>query len=316
VSTLFVSSIGGHLAELYQLVPRLDGIDSDRLWVTFESPQSRSVLQDEDVIYLNYTRSRDVLHVLRHSLVARRLFRGRHPFSTVVSTGSGIALSFMPLARIRGISCHYIESFTRTTEPSVTGKLLGHVPGISLYTQYSSWAKPPWVYAGSVFDTFAPNPPAPGDRDIRRVVVTLGTMERYSFRRLVERAIAIVPTDAEILWQVGCTDVADLPISAHTHLPAHELRAMIEAADVMIAHAGCGSSVTALEAGKKPVLVPREAAYGENIDDHQVHLAKELSTRDLAIVRSVEDLTFADLKLAARSSVSRDIRSSPFRLVS
>jgi UDP-N-acetylglucosamine--N-acetylmuramyl-(pentapeptide) pyrophosphoryl-undecaprenol N-acetylglucosamine transferase len=315
VSTLFVSSIGGHLAELHQLVPRLDGIDQDRLWVTFESPQSRSLLEDEEVIYLEYTRSRDVLQILRHSLVARRLLRGRHSFSNVISTGSGVALSFMPLARMRGIRCHYIESFTRTTGPSMTGRLLRRVPGVALYTQYRSWAEPPWMYAGSVLDAFAPAPVSAQEREVRRVVVTVGTMENYAFRRLIERAIAILPADTEVLWQTGWTDVSDLPISAHRHLPAHELSAEIEAADVVIAHAGCGSSVTALEAGKKPVLVPREAAHGENIDDHQVALAKELATRDLAIVRSVEDLTFADLELAARSSVSADIRAAPFHLV-
>ncbi len=316
MATLLVSSVGGHLTQLHRLLPSLQGIDADRQWVTFDTPQSRSMLKDEEVIYLNYTRSRDVKNILRHSLVARRLFRGHHQFSTVVSTGSGVALSFLPLGRMRGLSCHYIESFTRTTGPSVTGQLLSHIPGIALYTQYPGWARPPWVYAGSVFDTFTSNPPTAGDRDIRRAVVTLGTMENYSFRRLIERAIAVLPRSVEVLWQVGCTDVSDLPIRGEHQLPAHELKAAIAAADVIIAHAGCGSSVAALEVGKKPVLVPRRATHGENIDDHQVLLAEELSERDLAIVRSVEHLTLADLQLAARSSVSTEARSAPFCLVS
>jgi UDP-N-acetylglucosamine--N-acetylmuramyl-(pentapeptide) pyrophosphoryl-undecaprenol N-acetylglucosamine transferase len=316
MSTLLVCSVGGHLTQLHRLVPRLEGIDPDRRWVTFDSPQSRSMLKDQDVIYLDYTRSRDVTRILRHSLVAKRLFRGRHPFSTVVSTGSGVALSFLPLARARGSACHYIESFTRTNGPSVTGQLMRRVPGIALYTQYPAWAERPWVYAGSVFDTFATNTPEEGNREIRRVVVTLGTMERYSFRRLIEKVIAIAPPSAEVLWQVGCTDVSDLPITGHGQLPAHELSAAIGAADVVIAHAGCGSAVAALELGKKPVLVPRSAAHDENIDDHQALLAEVLSERDLAIVRSVDELTIADLRLAARSSVNAKAPSAPFRLIS
>lgn len=314
MTTLLVCSVGGHLTQLHRLLPSLQGIDDERHWITFDTPQSRSMLADEDVTFLDYTGPRDIKNVLRHSLVARRLFSGRHQFSTVVSTGSGIALSFLPLARVRGASCHYIESFTRSTGPSLTGRLLSHVPGISVYAQYPSWAQRPWVYAGSVFDTFVDDPTAHEVREIERVVVTLGTMEDYSFRRLVEQAMAVIPSSAEVLWQVGCTDVSDLPIRGARQIPAHELRAAIEAADVVIAHAGCGSSVAALEVGKKPVLVPRSAAHGENVDDHQMLLAEELASRKLAIVRSVEELGLEDLLLAARSSVRSEPRTAPFSL--
>lgn len=316
MSTLFVSSVGGHLAELHRLATRFDGVDEERMWVTFDTPQSRSVLRGEDVVYVDYTASRDFKNVLRHARVAARMFRGRHSISTVVSTGSGIALSFLPIGHLRGASCHYIESATRSVEPSLTGRMLSHVPGIHLYTQYEAWARPPWKYAGSVFDSFVRGPLA-GDGTIRRVVVTLGTMPNFEFRRLIERARAIIPDDAEVLWQVGCTDVSDLPIVAHALLPAQELRDAVEAADVVIAHAGCGSSLSALDVGKMPVLVPRLKDHRENIDDHQRVIADELSQRELAIVRTVEDLDIEDLRVAARSSVRVDARlTSPFPLAS
>jgi UDP-N-acetylglucosamine--N-acetylmuramyl-(pentapeptide) pyrophosphoryl-undecaprenol N-acetylglucosamine transferase len=314
MTTLLVTSVGGHLTELHRLVPRLQGIDRDRLWVTFDTPQSRSTLEDEDVLYLDYTGPRDIRNVLRHSLVARRLFRGRHPFSNVVSAGSGIALSFLPLGMIRGASCHYIESAARSAGPSLTGRLLRHMPGIALYAQYRSWAQPPWNYSGSVFDTFVSGPQAQHDGVIRRAVVTVGTMEHYSFRRLIERALDVLPPDAEVLWQVGCTDVTDLPITAHRQLPERELQDAIAEADVVIAHTGCGSSVAALETGKKPVLVARSQFHGENVDNHQTFIADELKTRDLAVVRTIEDLSLADLRLAARSTVSTTFHPLPFAL--
>jgi UDP-N-acetylglucosamine transferase subunit ALG13 len=178
------------------------------------------------------------------------------------------------------------------------------VPGIELFTQYPHWARPPWQYAGSVFDAFVAGPQTLHDGTIRRAVVTLGTMEDYPFSRLIHQVRRILPCDVEVLWQVGCTDVASLPIAARCQLPARELQQAIEEADVVIAHAGCGSSVTALEAGKKPVLVPRRRCYGENVDDHQVLVAEELAKRDLAIVRSVEALGMDDIYLAAQSTVS------------
>lgn len=316
MSTLLVSSVGGHLADLYRLLPRIQGLNCDRVWVTFDTPQSRSLLADEEVIYVDYTGPRDLKNVLRHSLLARRLFHKRHPFTDVVSAGAGIALSFLPLARMSGVACHYIECSARSVGPSMTGRLLQRMPGISLYTQYPNWARPPWSYSGSVLDTFAPGPGSAGNRKIERAVVTLGTMQHYSFRRLVERALQILPEETEVLWQVGCTDVSDLPIKARRQLPARELQQAIEEADVVIAHAGCGSSVAALEAGKKPILVPRRAANGENVDDHQRLIASELARRDLAIMRAVEDLTFEDLTLAARSTVSVAAEPPPFRLTS
>jgi UDP-N-acetylglucosamine--N-acetylmuramyl-(pentapeptide) pyrophosphoryl-undecaprenol N-acetylglucosamine transferase len=314
MTTLFVSSAGGHLAELHSLVPRLTGVDSDRMWVTFDTPQSRSLLEDENVIYADYTESRDIKSVLRNSVLARRLFRRRHPFSTVISAGSGIALSFLPIGRLRGASCHYIEASARSMGPSVTGRLLGCVPGIALYSQYPSWAKPPWKYAGSVLDAFTPGPPRTDDAAITRAVVMVGTMELYPFRRLIERALKIIPANAEVLWQTGCTDVSDLPIVAHRQLPSRDLQDAIEAADVVIAHAGCGSSLAALEVGKKPVLVPRLRVHGECVDDHQLLIAEQLAKRDLAVARSADELTLADLRLARQSTVRCESGSAPFVL--
>jgi UDP-N-acetylglucosamine transferase subunit ALG13 len=314
MTTLLVTSVGGHLTQMHRLLPRLQGIDADHRWVTFDSPQSRSLLDGRDVTFLDYTGPRDLKNVLRHSLVARRLLDDRHTISSVVSTGSGIALSFLPLARLRGIPCHYIESFTRSTGPSLTGALLARIPGIRLYAQYPGWAERPWRYAGSVFDTFVPGEPTARAGTLRRVVVTLGTMEDYSFRRLIERVVGLLDRDIEVLWQVGCTDVKGLEIEGQRQLPARVLQEAIRDADVVIAHAGCGSSLSALEAGKRPVLVPRLAAHGENVDDHQTLLADELSRRDLAIVRSVETLSLADLHLAARTSVQTLAQVSPFAL--
>jgi UDP-N-acetylglucosamine transferase subunit ALG13 len=314
MTSLLVTSVGGHLTQLKRLLPSMCQLDAQRTWVTFDTPQSRSMLAGEDVIYLDYTRPRDVKNVLRHTLTARRLFSGSHPFSTVISTGSGIALSFLPLGRLRGASCHYIESFTRSSGPSLTGRLLSHVPGISLYAQFPGWATEPWSYAGSVFDTFAAGEPTHARTEIRTAVVTLGTMQDYQFRALVERSIDVLGPSVEVLWQVGCTDVSGLPIDAHSQIPAHELASAIEAADVVIAHAGCGSAIAALEAGKKPVLIARRESHGENVDDHQALLADELARRELAIVRGVDDLTSADLRLAASSHVRCDERPPPFRL--
>jgi UDP-N-acetylglucosamine transferase subunit ALG13 len=232
----------------------------------------------------------------------------------VVSTGAAIALSFLPLARTRGIPCHYIESATRSAGPSTTGRLLQHVPGMSLYAQHSCWAGGRWDYAGSVFDGFAARPKRFPAKAIHRAVVTLGAHRGYGFRRLVERLVKLMPPEAEVLWQTGATDVSGLPIHATPFLPADELSTAMAEADLVIGHAGIGSALCALEAGKCPVLVPREASRGEHIDDHQAEIAAELSGSAIAITRRVDDLQVSDLLEAAGRTIARVQQPPDFRL--
>jgi UDP-N-acetylglucosamine transferase subunit ALG13 len=154
-----------------------------------------------------------------------------------------------------------------------------------------------------VFDEFAPEPildPKP----IQRVVVTLGTIT-FGFRRLVERLITVLPSGCEVLWQVGETDVCALGINARDVVPSGELRDAMRRADVVIAHAGIGSALAAMEAGRCPVLVPRERDRGEHIDDHQQQIAATLDHLGLAIHRSAEAIDLADLVEASKRRTAK-----------
>jgi UDP-N-acetylglucosamine transferase subunit ALG13 len=66
-------------------------------------------------------------------------------------------------------------------------------------------------------------------------------------------------------------------------------RELIRDNELIITHGGVGSIVTALEHGRKPVVVPRRSgAYGEIVNDHQISLVKELS--DLGLIVPVMDV--------------------------
>jgi UDP-N-acetylglucosamine transferase subunit ALG13 len=297
-STLLVASTGGHLAQLHRLRPRLEGVPERVVWVTFDTPQSRSLLAGETVHYVPLVKPRDVRNVIRNMRCARRLFR-EHDVRAVVSTGSGVALSFLPLARAAGIPTLYIDSAARSAGPSVTGRLLARVPGMRLLSQYPAWAGDRWGYSGSVFDEFEPEPASP-DPPVRKVVVTLGTID-YPFERLVDRVTEILPDDVDVYWQLGAADIA----------PADELKAEIADADVVVAHAGVGSALGALEVGRSPVLVPRRAAHGEHIDDHQEQIAGELERRGLAVSAEADELSYEHLATAAGRGVGRAGRLAP-----
>ncbi|HKE99798.1 MAG TPA: glycosyltransferase [Actinomycetes bacterium] len=308
--SLLVASAGGHLTQLHQLLPRLD-LGGAATWVTFDTPQARSLLAGEEVVFARYTAPRDVRGVLANTALAARLLRGRR-FHTVISTGSGVALSFLPLARAAGARVHYIESATRVLGPSATGRLLARVPGIHLYTQHAGWADRRWRHAGSVLDGWTSERTRP--QPIRRAVVTLGTMRTYGFRRLLERLVEILPPDVETLWQTGCTDTAGLPITARPAVPAHELDRAMRAADVVVTHAGTGSALAALRAGHCPVLVPRTHALGEHVDDHQHQTAREFDRRGLAITAIPDRLGYHHLSTATARRVRRVVDPPRFPL--
>jgi UDP-N-acetylglucosamine--N-acetylmuramyl-(pentapeptide) pyrophosphoryl-undecaprenol N-acetylglucosamine transferase len=309
VTTLLVASSGGHLAELHDLVPRL-GVQ-ERRWVTFDSPQSRSLLAGEDVVHVPPAASRDLVGAVRDLVIARKMFRRRR-YDQVISTGASVAMSFFVPATAAGVECAYIESATRTHGPSLTGRMAARLPGVRMFTQYRSWADETWLYGGSIFDGFAAEPS--GRRPVRKVVVTLGTHPRYTFPRLLARLVDVLPPGLDVLWQVGATRIARMPADARVSVPIDEMRRAMREADAVVSHAGVGSALAAMQAGRRAVYVPRRRLHGEHVDDHQVAMARELQSRDLVLAREADEVTFADLETAASWSVQASPLVQPFRL--
>ena len=86
MTVLLVATAGGHLSELSRLVPRLFGDYTERVWITNETPQSRSVLAGERVVFIPAVHERDVVGVMRSNLIARRVL-DQESATMVVSTG-------------------------------------------------------------------------------------------------------------------------------------------------------------------------------------------------------------------------------------
>jgi UDP-N-acetylglucosamine transferase subunit ALG13 len=142
---------------------------------------------------------------------------------------------------------------------------------------------------------------------VRRVVVTVGTQANYGFRRLLERLVEIIPSNVEVLWQTGSTDVSGLPIDARPKIDHRELTAAIADADAVVAHCGVGSAISCFRVGRRPVLVPRRRSHDEHVDDHQLHLARYLEGRGLTEIAPIVDELSWDLVVAsARYRIERD----------
>lgn len=309
MTTLLVANDGGHIMQLYTLRPRLE-IEDDVIWVTPRTPQTESLLAGERVHWAEPCPPRDLGAVLRNAASCRRLF-DQYDVALAVSTGAALALAVLPQARARHVETVYIESATRLDAPSLSGRVLSMVPGVRTFSQSTALTRGHWQFLGSPWDLYesVPSPP----RQVRSVVVSLGTQEGYGFRRLLERLLLVIPADARVLWQTGGTDTSGLGIQARPRVPAEEMTTAIRSADVVVAHAGTGIALMALENGKLPVLVPRRALHGEHVDDHQLTIALELCLRDLCVSRDPGSLKLADLEHAAGRSVSKVVDPPPVR---
>jgi UDP-N-acetylglucosamine transferase subunit ALG13 len=118
------------------------------------------------------------------------------------------------------------------------------------------------------------------------ILVTVGTNEA-PFDRLLE-TVATLPERLEIVVQYGSSLVRPANAAViYEFLPFDDLMERMRSARVVVMHAGIGSIMSALACGKRPVVVPRLARYGEAVDDHQLPVARRLENAGL--VRVVED---------------------------
>lgn len=62
-----------------------------------------------------------------------------------------------------------------------------------------------------------------------------------------------------------------------------EIVELMRRSDAVICHAGVGTIMTALSIGKHPVVLPRLAAHGEHVDDHQLQITTTFADRGVVV---------------------------------
>ena len=83
-------------------------------------------LVGRQVTFAHGPTNRSVTRLLANLVLAWRLVRRQRPH-TVVTTGAGIAVPFCYVARLFGCRVVYVESLSRVSEPSLTGRLVAPV---------------------------------------------------------------------------------------------------------------------------------------------------------------------------------------------
>jgi UDP-N-acetylglucosamine transferase subunit ALG13 len=107
------------------------------------------------------------------------------------------------------------------------------------------------------------------------IFVTVGA--QMPFDRLVQTVdqwAADQPAGEEVFAQINKTSYLPQHIKYELFIPPLEFRNRVAAARVIIAHAGMGSIITALEFGKPIIVMPRRGSLKETRNDHQFDAAK------------------------------------------
>jgi UDP-N-acetylglucosamine transferase subunit ALG13 len=109
------------------------------------------------------------------------------------------------------------------------------------------------------------------------IFVTVGT--QLPFDRMVAAvdAWAAVAPGRRVFAQVGPTDLRPRHIDYKAFVSPAECHERMVGAEAIVAHAGMGTILRALELGKPLLVVPRRAALGEHRNDHQLATARRFA---------------------------------------
>jgi len=128
------------------------------------------------------------------------------------------------------------------------------------------------------------------------VFVMAGSMP--PFKRLIEALKGLSPKwRGEVLYQ-GLTDPSGgLPFKTLGFVERAEFYKRFEEASILVSHCGIGSIHDCVTSGKRTILVPRRADFGEHFNNHQLEVFEEMSARPLPNVYTLLDPAGLEAKL-------------------
>ena len=105
------------------------------------------------------------------------------------------------------------------------------------------------------------------------------------FCRLLDEVTRLAMTLPQpVIVQYGVTPFQSGDHQAVPFVKMDEFERLVSGAELLILHAGAGSVIHAVRAGKVPVVMPRRVLYNELVDDHQVEFAMALEAAGRVVV--------------------------------
>lgn len=115
------------------------------------------------------------------------------------------------------------------------------------------------------------------------IFVTLGS-QKFQFNRLLQAVDELVKNKVikeKVFAQVGYSDYVPKNFEYKKFLDREEFDNYMEESHLVITHSGTGAIMGAVNHGKKVIAIPRNAMYGEHVDDHQLQILKQFEAMNI-----------------------------------
>lgn len=130
------------------------------------------------------------------------------------------------------------------------------------------------------------------------IFVTVGT--QLTFDRLITSVDEWAGKNLthKVIVQSGVSDIKPEFCDVKEYVQAGEWEQLFNDAEFIIAHAGMGTILKCLDAGKPLIVMPRQASLGEHRNDHQIATVSKFSeTSGIIIINNNEELFSAINKI-------------------
>ncbi|AWK51244.1 multidrug MFS transporter [Clostridium beijerinckii] len=118
------------------------------------------------------------------------------------------------------------------------------------------------------------------------IFVTVGTHEQ-SFNRLVEYIDNLKGSGKiteDVIIQTGYSTYEPKKCNWYNLIPYKEVMRNVAEARIVITHGGPSSFIMPLQAGKIPIVVPRQKQFDEHINNHQIEFVRAVHERQGNII--------------------------------
>ena len=127
------------------------------------------------------------------------------------------------------------------------------------------------------------------------IFVTVGTHEQQ-FNRLIQKVDELKRDgviEEKVLIQTGYSTYEPKYCEWSQWIPYPKMIENVNKARIVITHGGPSSFIMSLQAGKIPIVVPRQAKFEEHVNDHQVKFCNAVAERygSIFVIENIEKLS-------------------------
>ncbi|TRZ36826.1 polysaccharide biosynthesis protein [Niallia circulans] len=119
-----ISSSGGHLSQLKQLIPIVD--EEEFFLITEKNESTIDLIEKYPTFYLKQQdrRNKLIIFILLFNILKSLLILIKNRPKYIITTGAGVVIPFCLLGKVMGAKVLFIESFAKVNTPTITGRVV------------------------------------------------------------------------------------------------------------------------------------------------------------------------------------------------